>query len=395
MVPNREITLGSACTGSGSEHVAAWHFQHAARKGSAQAFRIRSVFACEIMEAKRTWIKGVHAAFPGSARRVSNPGAAPSSPGSTAGESKPGSATSAPGSASGVPSPASGPNAPGSAQGVSGSVSDPTAPGSVLWTDPTPCLFCDIADLATGVAYCETHKKNCKVPHCTIFVCCTSCKDLSRLTPGSISLRMPWSVGGSAQTFHGMLSYIEKWRPAIILFENVEAIKEAAPGDSEETNLDIVLAEFASRGYECQHMSGDSSKYGVPQHRKRFYIIGVLVIANPHFSFVERSIHDTFDTLRGLIRVGQRTAPCASQVLYDGTDAQVLTNLTERSARTTNAAQQCYSVHNTIGAVIASGVSWSTVRPPAWMKTSPWARCVTTQQLHVLSFPCKQKINQC
>ena len=101
---------------------------------------------------------------------------------------------------------------------------------------------------------------------------------------------------------------------------------------------------------------------------------------------MERSIHDTFDTLRGLIRVGQRTAPCASQVLYDGTDAQVLTNLTERSARTTNAAQQCYSVHNAIGAVIASGVSWSTVRPPAWMKTSPWARCVTTQQLHVLSF---------
>ena len=77
-----------------------------------------------------------------------------------------------------------------------------------------------------------------------------------------------------------MLSYIEKWRPAIILFENVEATKEATPGDSEETNLDIVLAEFASRGYECQHMSGDSSKYGVPQHRRRFYIVAVLVIAN-------------------------------------------------------------------------------------------------------------------
>ena len=132
IVPNREITLGSACAGSGSEHVAAWFFQQAARKGLAQAFRIRSVFACEIIEAKRTWIKGVHAAFPGSA---------PGSPGSAQGESKPGSATSAPGSASGVSSPASGPNAPGSAQGVSGSVSDPTAPGSVLWAEPTPCLF--------------------------------------------------------------------------------------------------------------------------------------------------------------------------------------------------------------------------------------------------------------
>ena len=164
----------------------------------------------------------------------------------------------------------------------------------------------------------------CKVQGCTIFVCCTSCKDLSRLTPGSISLRDTWSVGGSAQTFRGMLSYIEKWRPAIILFENVEAIKEAAPGDSEETNLDIVLVEFASRGHEFQRMSGDSSTSGVPQHRRRFYIVAVLVIANPHTCFVERSIHDTFDTLRGLIKVGVRTAPCASQVLYDDTDAKVL-----------------------------------------------------------------------
>ena len=150
MVPNREITLGSACAGSGSEHVAAWFFQQAACKGSAHACGIRSVFACDNIEVKRTWITDVHIAFPGSA---------PGSPGSAQGESKPGSATSAPGSASGVSSPASGPNAPGSAQGVSGSVSDPPAPGSVLCTEPTPCIFCDIADLANGEAHCETHQK--------------------------------------------------------------------------------------------------------------------------------------------------------------------------------------------------------------------------------------------
>ena len=148
MVPNRELTLGSACAGSGSEHVAAWYFQQAACKGSAQAFSIRSVFACEIVEAKRTWIKGVHVAcsgsarcLVGSARRVSNLGAAQSSPGPAQGESKPGSAASAPGPASGVSSPASAPNDPGSAQGVSGSGSAPSAPGSAPGTDDIPCLF--------------------------------------------------------------------------------------------------------------------------------------------------------------------------------------------------------------------------------------------------------------
>ena len=87
------------------------------------------------------------------------------------------------------------------------------------------------------------------------------------------------------QKLWGILSTLNVALP--FLFENVPTIKDAAPGDTGETNLDIALAEFASRGYECQHMCGDSSKYGVPQHRHRFYIVGVLVIANTHFSFVE------------------------------------------------------------------------------------------------------------
>ena len=65
-------------------------------------------------------------------------------------------------------------------------------------------------------------------------------------------------------------------------FENVEDIKFVAEGEIDETNLDIVLAEFANRGYECQQMFGDSSKYGVPHRRKRFYIVAMLVAANSH-----------------------------------------------------------------------------------------------------------------
>ena len=60
--PPRELLLGSACTGSASEVVAAHYLQRAANAVS-PGFRIRPVFTCEIKKEKRKWIAGVHEAF--------------------------------------------------------------------------------------------------------------------------------------------------------------------------------------------------------------------------------------------------------------------------------------------------------------------------------------------
>ena len=379
----REITLGSVSIGSASEVVVAYHFQQAARKASVEAFSIRSVFSCEIKAEKRVWIQGVYEAFgqcvSGSAQGVALSGSAPSVAGSAQGEPASCSDPSVPGFAQGVSGSGSAHSVPGSAQRVS-------VAGSPQGKSESPCLFCDICELANGIAWCETHKRMCDVPSRCIFVCCTSCKDLFRLKPGSISLRSKWTPGGSCQTFHGMMAYIEKARPAIVIFENVEDIKFVAEGEIDETNLDIVLAEFANRGYECQQMFGDSSKYGVPQRRKRFYIVAMLVVANSHIYFLDRSIHDTFETLRGLIRLGQREPPCASQVLYEDTDAKVVKYLAELQSHPKDMPRQCYSVHNAIATCLAKGGSWSTIRPPVWAKTSQWLQTVTTQQKHVLVF---------
>jgi site-specific DNA-cytosine methylase len=143
------------------------------------------------------------------------------------------------------------------------------------------------------------------------------------------------STGGSADTFKGMLAYIDVARPAILVFENVESIGDAdASGGG--SNLDIVLAELSSRGYENQQMIGDSAQYGVPQSRKRCYIIGVLAIANSEFDFLERSTENTFQSLRSLITVGQRTPPCAAQVLYVGSDKRVLHRLRQLQSQPLN-----------------------------------------------------------
>ena len=46
-----------------------------------------------------------------------------------------------------------------------------------------------------------------------------------------ISLRNNWSVGGTAQTDHGLLGYVDKYRLSIILSDKAESIIESVDGD--------------------------------------------------------------------------------------------------------------------------------------------------------------------
>ena len=320
-VPNREITIASACTGSASEVVSAHFFEKAVKDFAASGqgypkFRIKPLFSCEVRDVKRAWIHGIHRQF----------------------------------------------------------------------SENEPCVFLDIQDLDKSHADCATHGHHCKVPSCDIFVCCTSCKDISRLSPASgLVLKQTQSPGGSSQTFHGMLAYIDAARPAIVIFENVEAINDVE-SSSEMSNMDILLSEFASRNYECQQMCGDSSRYGVPQKRMRVYVIALLVVANPAIDFFNRSIGDTFETLRSLIMVCQRLPPCASEILYSANDAAVLNNLKHRQLSLQKSYNSCYSVDKAITTSIASGVSWSAIQSPEFLKSSPWFPTLTPQQRHVAAF---------
>ena len=115
-VPPREITIGSACTGSASDSLAAYFFTKAAQQRvSGQRFGIKNVFSCELNDQKRKWIQGVR-------REIA---------------------------------------------GLQGS------------TSFEPGLFKNILDLNAAIARGVVHKRNCNVSECCIFVCCTSCKDIS------------------------------------------------------------------------------------------------------------------------------------------------------------------------------------------------------------------------
>ena len=102
------------------------------------------------------------------------------------------------------------------------------------------------------------------VPPVDILVVGTSCKDMSRMSAYSKEsraiLRQHWSPGGSAQTFHGLLAYIDRCPPNLVIYENVDSMDEG----SGESNVDILLSEFSSRGYEGQRMTLDAQSFGLP-----------------------------------------------------------------------------------------------------------------------------------
>ena len=62
----------------------------------------------------------------------------------------------------------------------------------------------------------------------------TSCKDMSRQNATSarqeLVLQAEKSKGGSAQTFQGLMRYVERHRPLMILFENVDAMDDVSLG---------------------------------------------------------------------------------------------------------------------------------------------------------------------
>ena len=158
-----------------------------------------------------------------------------------------------------------------------------------------PCIFADIRSLSQSTCVCLEHSTSttevrCPVPSADIFVCCTSCKDLSRSLhqPAHAVLSEKESREGSAQTLCGLMDYIDAHRPGVVIWENVDSVETEVPdlknsSSSKHSNLDLSLAEFGSRNYECQVAAVNATQFGIPQNRRRVLVVAILTVA-PHRS---------------------------------------------------------------------------------------------------------------
>lgn len=85
--------------------------------------------------------------------------------------------------------------------------------------------------------------------------------------------------GKTGSTAAATMDYCEAHRPGIIAIENVKNL--AAKNAGGKTNLEVVVERLNALGYAVQCNILPSHRYGVPQSRDRWWILGFLVSSQP------------------------------------------------------------------------------------------------------------------
>jgi len=121
------------------------------------------------------------------------------------------------------------------------------------------------------------------------------CGDITKTDPGSIGIReVDFIIGGPpcqsfsaagrraggvcgtndarGSLFEHYCRYINHFRPKGFLFENVRGLLQANHGE----DLEKITDAFSSLGYKLHFRVLDAADYGVPQHRERLIIVGLL-----------------------------------------------------------------------------------------------------------------------
>ena len=263
-----------------------------------------------------------------------------------------------------------------------------------------PCIFRDIQHLDRERAACWEHNGLCQVPSCDLFIAGTSCKDMSRANPGpsrgDLVLQQQASKGGSAQTFQGLLSFLDTKQPAMLLFENVDSMEDAKVGGA--SNMDVLKSEMSSRGYEGQVVRTDAFEFGLPCHRRRIFALFVRVVGCPLFTWTNRPFDVVFQTFRGLLAGCLHTSPCVSQVLLPRDHDAVLAELKERQARHAKAVEQKAAKAAEAEGQVSLGENWveqhmkyaeakglqMALPTPPQLQRSPWFSVLTEREKNAL-----------
>ena len=81
--------------------------------------------------------------------------------------------------------------------------------------------------------------------------------------------------------FREYLRILEKITPECFLFENVSGILTLEQGKL----FGLIVKLFEDSGYSVSHETLDAANFGVPQHRKRVFIVGIRKDLNKRFKF--------------------------------------------------------------------------------------------------------------
>ena len=86
----------------------------------------------------------------------------------------------------------------------------------------------------------------------------------------SIGQRQGFKHKTQGTLFYDVLRILEEKRPAAFLLENVVGLVNHDGGNT----FAVIIQSLNELGYSVHHQILDAADYGVPQHRKRIYIVG-------------------------------------------------------------------------------------------------------------------------
>lgn len=157
-----------------------------------------------------------------------------------------------------------------------------------------------------------------------------SCKDLSKANKSAhlnrSILKKQCSPGGSADTFHGVLDYIDAHGCDFVI---LECSDEMASGqDKDDSNINVLHAELRSRNFEAQATILSSSQFGVPQDRRRLYLLAVWE-PSPMFAFGK--LDEYFNNFIKLLNDMKCQPPDLTSILLPNNDPLVLRELEHKS----------------------------------------------------------------
>ncbi|KIK50592.1 hypothetical protein GYMLUDRAFT_51100 [Collybiopsis luxurians FD-317 M1] len=124
-----------------------------------------------------------------------------------------------------------------------------------------PKLFRDVCELGAEEAH-TAYGALVPVPgNVDLLVAGTSCVDYSNLNNEKQDID---ANGESGRTFRGMMSWVTKHRPPLVILENVCS----APWDR-------VKEKFEKHGYSALHLRVDTKQYYIPHTRTRVYLMAI------------------------------------------------------------------------------------------------------------------------
>ena len=136
-------------------------------------------------------------------------------------------------------------------------------------------LFDDICKLSDPMCHDVISKSQVPVPDVDIFIFGSECDNLSSANSSTRDFGcIKAGEGKSGTTAAGGFDFVEKCRPLLVVVENVANLD--AGGRFADTDKTTMIKNFNSMGYYVDAHIYDAKDSGVPQSRRRFYLIAML-----------------------------------------------------------------------------------------------------------------------